>query len=143
MQQRADAPTLAFIDYLKAQPLLKAVLCGHTHFFWQERFSPTATQIVCPGTYAGEALESYFAASLAETGKYTRIGGWWDRKGENEIDIIAENELEREVEFYEAKRNRKNISLAVVESKRDAFLRSTGQYAGWRTRCRPLSMEDM
>ncbi len=56
VQQRADAPTLAFIDYIKAQPLLKAVLCGHTHFFWEERFSPTATQIVCPGTYAGEAL---------------------------------------------------------------------------------------
>ena len=95
------------------------------------------------GAFTGKALERYFAASLAETGKYTRIGGWWDRKGENEIDIIAENELEREVEFYEVKRNRKNISLAVVESKRDAFLRSTGQYAGWRTRCRPLSMEDM
>ena len=57
----ADAPTLAFIDYLKAQPLLKAVLCGHTHFFWKERFSPTATQIVCPGTYVGEALELRFA----------------------------------------------------------------------------------
>ncbi len=61
VQQRADAPTLEFLDYLKAQPLLKAVLCGHTHFFWEERFSPTAMQIVCPGTYTGEALELRFA----------------------------------------------------------------------------------
>ena len=61
VQQRADAPTLEFLDYLKAQPLLKAVLCGHTHFFWEERFSPTAVQIVCPGTYTGEALELRFA----------------------------------------------------------------------------------
>lgn len=60
VQQRADAPTLEFLDYLKAQPLLKAVLCGHTHFFWEERFSPTAVQIVCPGTYTGEALELRF-----------------------------------------------------------------------------------
>ena len=61
VQQRADAPTLEFLDYLKAQPLLKAVLCGHTHFFWEERFSPTAVQIVCPGTYTGEALGLRFA----------------------------------------------------------------------------------
>ena len=60
VQQRADAPTKAFVEYAKAQPLLKAVLCGHTHFFWQERLSPTAVQIVCPGTYIGEALELRF-----------------------------------------------------------------------------------
>ena len=61
MQQRADAPTNAFVEYIKAQPLLKAVLCGHTHAFWQERLSPSAVQIVCPGTYQGEALELRFA----------------------------------------------------------------------------------
>ena len=61
VQQRADAPTKAFVEYIKAQPLLKAVLCGHTHAFWQERLSPTAVQIVCPGTYIGEALELRFA----------------------------------------------------------------------------------
>ncbi len=61
VQQRADAPTKAFVEYAKAQPLLKAVLCGHTHFFWQEHLSPTAVQIVCPGTYIGEALELRFA----------------------------------------------------------------------------------
>lgn len=61
VQQRTDAPTREFVKYIKAQPLLKAVLCGHTHFFWQERLSPTAVQIVCPGTYIGEALELRFA----------------------------------------------------------------------------------
>ena len=60
VQQRADVPTKAFVEYAKAQPLLKAVLCGHTHFFWQERLSPIAVQIVCPGTYHGEALELRF-----------------------------------------------------------------------------------
>ena len=93
--------------------------------------------------FFGKALERYFSAKLAETGGYTRIGGWWDRKGENEIDIIAENEFDREVEFYEVKRNRRNISIALLEAKRDAFLRATGQYEGWKMRCLPLSPEDM
>ena len=94
-------------------------------------------------TFTGKALERYFIAKLGETGNYTRIGGWWDRKGENEIDIIAENELDREVEFYEVKRSEKRFSPALLEAKRDVFLRASGQYEGWTTHCLPLSLEDM
>ena len=54
VQQRADAPTKEFIRYLKAQPLLKAILCGHCHAFWEEPFSPTAVQYVCSATYRGQ-----------------------------------------------------------------------------------------
>ena len=54
VQQRADAPTKEFVKYLKAQPLLKAILCGHCHAFWQEPFSQTAVQYVCSATYMGE-----------------------------------------------------------------------------------------
>ena len=53
VQQRSNAATMEFIRYLKAQPLLKAILCGHTHRFWQERFSPTAVQYICAATYQG------------------------------------------------------------------------------------------
>ena len=54
VQQRADAPTKEFVKYIKAQPLLKAILCGHCHAFWQEPFSQTAVQYVCSATYMGE-----------------------------------------------------------------------------------------
>ena len=93
--------------------------------------------------FSGFALERYFAAKLAETGLYTRIGGWWDKKGENEIDIIAESELDRVSTFYEVKRDVGNISIPVLESKRDAFLRATGEYSGWQTPCLALSLADM
>jgi hypothetical protein len=56
VQQRTDGPTRDFIEYLKAQPLLKAVLAGHAHAFWQEKLTSTADQIVCPGLFSGEAL---------------------------------------------------------------------------------------
>ena len=61
VQQRADAPTKEVITYLKAQPLLKAVLCGHCHAFWEERFSQTAVQYVCSATYRGEGYAIDFA----------------------------------------------------------------------------------
>jgi len=61
VQQRADAPTLEFVKYLKAQPLLKAILCGHCHAFWEERFSPTAIQYVCSATFLGQGHAIEFA----------------------------------------------------------------------------------
>lgn len=60
VQQRADEPTLAFIAWLKEQPLLKAILCGHTHSFYQERFSPTAIQYTVEAGYMGGAYEIEF-----------------------------------------------------------------------------------
>jgi len=54
VQQRPDGVTKDFISYLKAQPLLKAVLTGHCHGYWEERFSPTAVQYTCSATYKGE-----------------------------------------------------------------------------------------
>jgi hypothetical protein len=60
VQQRTDGPTAEFIAYLKSQPLVKAVLCGHCHEFWEERFSPTAMMYVADATYHGGCTEIKF-----------------------------------------------------------------------------------
>lgn len=60
VQQRADKPTLEFIAWLKKQPLLKAILCGHMHTFYQEQFSPTAIQYTVAAGYNGAAYEIEF-----------------------------------------------------------------------------------
>lgn len=60
IQQRADEPTLRFVSWLKKQPELKAILCGHTHGFYQERFSPTAIQYTVGAGYKGSAYEIEF-----------------------------------------------------------------------------------
>lgn len=60
VQQLSDKPTLEFIAWLKQQPLLKAVLCGHCHHFYEEQFSPTAVQYVVGAGYNGDAYEIEF-----------------------------------------------------------------------------------
>lgn len=60
VQQRSDEPTLEFIAWLKQQPLLKAILCGHCHHFYEEQFSPTATQYIVGAGYNGAAYEVEF-----------------------------------------------------------------------------------
>lgn len=94
-------------------------------------------------TYTGLMLERYFRQVLISGQEYTRIGSWWDRKGENEIDIIAENELDDEAVFYEVKRKAENIDLDVLIAKAQAFLKSTGEFKGYKISYKGLSMSDM
>ena len=93
--------------------------------------------------FSGKMLERLFAAKLAESGRWTRIASWWDRKGENEIDLIAENELEKEVGFFEVKRDPSRYSAAKLAAKVETFNRATGGFADSRTNCRCLSLEDL
>ena len=94
-------------------------------------------------TFSGLMLERYFRRVPIDTRRYTRLGGWWDRKGGNEIDIIAENELEETATFFEVKRNAGNFSRNRLEEKAVAFLRATGRFDGYSLDYRGLSMIDM
>ena len=94
-------------------------------------------------TFSGLMLERYFRRVLIESHAYTRIGGWWDRKGENEIDIVAENELNEVASFFEVKRKADNIDMKVLENKAAVFHRATGKFKGYKISYKGLSMDDM
>lgn len=94
-------------------------------------------------TYTGRVLEKYFKASMMEERKYTRIASWWDKKGENEIDIIAADEIEKKVTFFEVKRQADNIRLETLREKASRFFESTGKFTRFNVTYKGLSMEDM
>lgn len=94
-------------------------------------------------TYSGFILEEYFRHHLMETEQYTRIGEWHDRRGENQIDIIAANEITKVVEFIEVKRQRRNLDMSVLRSKADAFLKATKKFNDFDITYRGLTLEDM
>ena len=94
-------------------------------------------------TFSGLMLERWFKRVLIAQQVYTRIGGWWDRKGENEIDIVAENELDSTATFFEVKRLAENIDMDTLEAKASAFLRATGAFKGYALSYKGLSMADM
>ena len=54
-QQHSDAASLDFCKRLRSEPLLKAILCGHLHFTFADRFSPTAMTHVVGANYGGAA----------------------------------------------------------------------------------------
>lgn len=94
-------------------------------------------------TFSGLMLERYFRRVLIERQAYTRIGGWWDHKGENEIDIVVENELNEEATFFEVKRKAVNFDIKMLKHKVQAFMRATGEFKGYKISYEGLSMDDM
>ena len=93
--------------------------------------------------FSGLMLERYFRQKLVERRTFTRIGSWWDRKGENEIDIVAEDELEKKAVFAEVKRDTERISIPTLKKKADMFLRATGAFKGYHIAFKGLSLTDM
>jgi AAA+ ATPase superfamily predicted ATPase len=94
-------------------------------------------------TFSGKMLERYFYDKAAESGKYTILGRWWDRKGENEIDLIAANEIEKTAEIYEIKRQRRNINIATLDEKAKVMLPQVAILRDCNIDIRGLDMENM
>lgn len=93
--------------------------------------------------FAGFSLERYFKQKFMECTSYTRIGGWWDRKGENELDLVCENEIDGDIDIYEVKADPSRLNLACVREKCAAFLKKNPSIAARVKRIDGLSLKDM
>ncbi len=94
-------------------------------------------------TFSGKMLEKYFRTKYIQSGSITNIGGYWDRKGENEIDLVVVNELDQQAQIVEVKRKAESIDLDVLRDKGVQFLRATGELKDYQITYKGLSMEDM
>lgn len=94
-------------------------------------------------SFSGLTLERYFREKAIESENYTLIGRWWNRKGENEIDMVASNEFDKKVEIYEIKRNRKNIEFTVLEEKVKTMQTAVNLFNGYDIETKGLDMQDM
>ncbi|MBR4611772.1 MAG: ATPase, partial [Kiritimatiellae bacterium] len=68
---------------------------------------------------------------------------WWDRKGENEIDLVCEDEFENTLDFYEVKREEARIDLDMLRRKSEAFFAKNPAKRERKTRFLGLSLTDM
>jgi AAA+ ATPase superfamily predicted ATPase len=90
--------------------------------------------------FSGQTLEQYFREKIAEEGRATRIGGYWDNKGENEIDIIALSELDHTALIAEVKRNPRRIDPEKLKSKAEKV---RPNLEGYEIEYKAFSLEDI
>lgn len=93
--------------------------------------------------FTGKSLERYFYECMVEKQTYTRIGSWWNRKGDVDIDLIAADELSKTAEFYEIKRDAELYNPNLLQSRMAEFLSATHQFQGFDMTFSCLSIDDM
>lgn len=94
-------------------------------------------------TFSGYALERYFRWKFAAETTYTEMGPWWDRKGENEIDLVCEDTLAGAVDFFEVKVDRARFDEKAFARKIEAFFEKHPEKKSLRQSARCLSLDDM
>jgi len=90
--------------------------------------------------YSGLILERYFENKIAEDESVTNIGKNWDRKGTNEIDLVALDIVNKTAIIAEIKRNKNKINLSELKQK-STFLNE--ELSKFKIEYRALSLEDM
>lgn len=93
--------------------------------------------------FCGYALERYFYWKMVCESTCTNMGGWWDRKGENEIDLVCEDELAGAIDFYEIKVDAGRFDRKSLAAKAEAFLEKHPEKRSLKRRLALLSLEDM
>lgn len=90
--------------------------------------------------FSGFALEKYFREMVGEQPRTTQVGNWWDGKGENEIDLIALEELDKRAIIAEVKRNPRKYSETILREKASRIL---PYLKGYEVEYRGYSIESM
>ena len=91
-------------------------------------------------TFKGRFLEKLFRELLKEKQIYTSIGNYWERGNQNEIDIVAVDEIEKKLLLCEVKLSAKRLSHDALVLKSVNLLK---KYEGYEVEYRLLSVEDI
>jgi AAA+ ATPase superfamily predicted ATPase len=89
--------------------------------------------------YSGKVLEDYFMTKAGEEEHFTSIGSYWDRRGENEIDLIVLNDRNNKAIVAEIKRNPKKQNIGELRKKTETVRGLNGYDIEYRM----LSTDDM
>lgn len=91
-------------------------------------------------SYSGRMLERFFHQIFAETGNYNVIGSYWEKGNQNEIDLLAINDLKKEITLADIKLDRGKINLYALKAKAGGLLNI---YSGYKVKWLGLSLEDV
>ncbi len=78
--------------------------------------------------HCGVLLEKCFQELFAETGKYNRVGSYWERGNQNEIDLVAVNDMRKTIAIADIKLNKKRLSIGNLKQRAEKLVKSYPRY---------------
>jgi AAA+ ATPase superfamily predicted ATPase len=90
--------------------------------------------------YCGLLLEKCFHELLGQAGNYNHIGSYWERGNQNEIDLVAINDLDKTITIADIKLNKAKLSVEGLKHRAKGLLAS---YPRHQPEWLGLSVEDI
>lgn len=90
--------------------------------------------------YCGKVLERFYHDLFAETNHYNRIGSYWEKGNQNEIDLVAINDLRKQIVVAEVKRSKEKVNLETLKLKAKRII---AEYSKYKFQWISLSIEDV
>ena len=91
-------------------------------------------------TWSGRLLEQFFYDLFTAMGKYNQIGSYWEKGNQNEIDLVAVNDIEKTITQAEIKLNKDRINLNILREKSRKLLAG---YRHYQPKWLALGIEDI
>jgi len=89
--------------------------------------------------YSGKVLEDYFRDKIAEEEVFTQIGSYWDRNGQNELDLVVLDDADKKAIVADIKRNPSKLDLGELRRKSETVHGLSKYDVDYRS----LSLDDM
>ena len=90
-------------------------------------------------TWSGLMLERFFHELFAASCNYNAIGSYWEKGNQNEIDLVAVNDMRKTITVAEIKLNKARINPEALKKKAVKLLES---YKGYEVIWLGLGLED-
>ena len=91
-------------------------------------------------TFKGKFLEKLFIQQFKEKQVFTKIGSYWERNNQNEIDIVALDDIEKKLLICEVKLSEKRLSYNDLVLKSQKLIKD---YKGYEVEYKLLSIKDI
>jgi len=91
-------------------------------------------------TFKGKFLEKLFIQQFKEKQVFTKIGSYWERNNQNEIDIVALDDIEKKLLICEVKLSEKRLSYNDLVLKSQKLIK---EYKGYEVEYKLLSIKDI
>lgn len=76
--------------------------------------------------FFADALRDWFTERYAGSRNWTLLGAWWDRQGDNTIELLAINELTHQWAAFDVKRQTTEIDLQELAQRVKVFASTVG-----------------
>ncbi len=79
-------------------------------------------------TYCGKFLEKFYHELFWLTKQYNRIGSYWEKGNQNEIDMVAINDLEKKCIIADIKLKKHKINIPLLKQKSKKLIERYNDY---------------